>query len=412
MEIISVYLLLFALYLVVEISLEYLNKRHVSSFRNVPEFFRNHVSREDFRKSVSYTLRNNRFSLFSMVYQSAVLLAFVFTGFFGLTENYLENIISGRYLSGIVFIYIVFIVYSLLTLPLKIYREFVIEKEFGFSRMTPSLFVSDLAKGLAVSIALSFPLLLALFWFMGKTGGLWWVYAFLFTAFFEILVNLLYPLLIAPLFNKFQPLESGFLSEKLLKLAGDLDFSVSGIFRMDGSKRSSHSNAYFTGFGRFRRIVLFDTLLATLGDDEIEAVLAHEIGHYRKHHLLRSIALSLAVLFAAFFFLDIMLRFDSLFQAFGFAKSSYHGARVLASLYSSPLLFLLTPLFNAISRKHEYEADRFAVKAVKTKESLKNALITLGKENLSNLVPHPIYSFYHYSHPALAERIKSIENSG
>ena len=409
MNLLTFYLVIFTIEILFESFLEILNLVKASSSSDTPDFFKNHISDAIFRKSVRYTVSKGKFSLFSMFINSAVLLLFIFTGLFGKIEYLLENSGLNQWISGILFIYITFFLFTVLLLPLKIYSEFVIEKKFGFSKMTVKLFLADMFKGTLISLIITFPLLSALFWFMDRAGSLWWLYAFLFTAVFEIALHILYPVLIAPLFNKFEKLDDGPLYSRLKNLAGRLDFSIKGIFRMDGSRRSGHSNAYFTGFGRLRRIVLFDTLLNTLDEKEIEAVLAHEIGHYKKHHMIKGIILSLFMLLAGFYIINLLLGYVPVFTAFGFNSSSYYGIIVILILYSSPFTFFLTPLFNLLSRKHEYEADRFAVKAVENRESLKNALLKLGSENLSNLVPHRLYSFYHYSHPALYERLKAMD---
>ncbi|MCP5514156.1 MAG: M48 family metallopeptidase [Spirochaetales bacterium] len=410
MNILLFYLTIFSAVLILESFLEVLNLRRASSVKTVPVFFKNHISEDNFIKSAEYTLFKGKFKLISNLYEAAVLLYFIFSGLFGKIEVFLQGLSLHPYITGIFFIYIVMFILSAFMMPFGIYSEFVIEKKFGFSNMTVRLYIIDMLKGILLGVLLSFPLLLALFWFMDKTGAFWWIYAFLFTAVFEIAINILYPVLIAPLFNKFEKLDDTELEKKLFSLARRLKFAVNGIFKMDGSKRSRHSNAYFTGFGRMRRIVLFDTLLTSLDSDELEAVLAHEIGHNKKHHLIKGIILSLFILLAGFYIISLLAGFSPLFAEFGFEGPSYYGILVLVMLYSHPFTFLLTPFFNSLSRKHEYEADSFAVHAVGSRENMKNALLKLGRENLSNLVPHKLYSFYHYSHPALNERLSAIDN--
>ncbi|MDX9801395.1 MAG: M48 family metallopeptidase [Spirochaetia bacterium] len=410
MNILSFYLIIFSAVLIFESFLEVLNLYKASSIKSVPLFFKNHVTEDDFIKSAEYTIFKGKFALVSGFYEAAVLLYFIFSGLFGRIEAFLERAAFHPYISGIFFIYIVMFILSAFMVPFGIYSEFVIEKKFGFSNMTLRLYIIDMLKGILLGVLLSFSLLLALFWFMDKTGNFWWVYAFLFTAIFQITITILYPLLIAPLFNKFEKLDDSELENRLFSLAKRLDFAVNTIFRMDGSKRSRHSNAYFTGFGKMRRIVLFDTLLTSLEVSELEAVLAHEIGHYKKHHLIKGIVLSLFVLLAGFYIISLLAGFTPLFTAFGFTQASYYGILVLVMLYSHPFTFLLTPFINMFSRKHEYEADSFAVKATGSADNMKNALLRLGRDNLSNLVPHKLYSFYHYSHPALSERLSAIDS--
>jgi len=409
MNILSVFLIIFFTKLILDLFLDVLNLKAITKTNKIPDYLHGYLSEEDFSKTVKYTVSKEKFSLLQTFCQAIVLLGFIFSGIFGKVEVFLNQWGLPLYIEGIIFIYIFSFILSFLMFPFSVYFEFVIEKKYGFSNMTARMFITDIIKSTIIGIIISFPLLLALFWFVDRTGDLWWIFAFIFTAIFQIILMILYPLVIAPIFNKFQKLEEGSLTERLFKLASKLDFNISGIFKMDGSKRSRHSNAYFTGIGKSKRIVLFDTLLNLLGDNEIEAVLAHEIGHYKKRHVIQIITFSLAVVFCGFFIISLLLNYEPLFAAFGFAGSSTYGIITLIMLYSSPFTFLLAPLFNFFSRKNEYEADRFAVLAVENKESLKNALLKLGKDNLSNPVPHPLYSFFYYSHPVLSERLKAIE---
>ena len=409
MNILYIFLIFFFAELILDLLLDTLNLRTIAKTNKIPEYLAGYLSEDDFFKTVRYSVSKEKFSLIQALCSAVVLLAFIFSGIFGKIEICLGQFGLHSYLEGIIFIYIVTFILSFLMFPFTIYSEFVIEKKYGFSNMTIPMFIADILKSAAIGIIISFPLLLALFWFVDKTGDFWWIFAFVFTAIFQIVLIILYPMVIAPIFNKFEKLEEGSLTQRLFALALKLNFSISGIFKMDGSKRSKHSNAYFTGFGKSRRIVLFDTLLNLLGEKEIEAVLAHEIGHYKKRHLIKGIILSLAVMFCGFFILSLLLHYDPLFTAFGFTGSSAYGIITLMALYSSSFTYYLSPLFNWLSRKNEYEADRFAVLAVENKVSLKEALLKLGKDNLSNPVPHPLYSFFHYSHPVLSERLKAIE---
>jgi STE24 endopeptidase len=299
--------------------------------------------------------------------------------------------------------------FSLFSLPFSLYRQFVIEERFGFNRMTWKLLLLDISKGALLSIIIMTPLLYGLFWFMDRAGNFWWIYAFAGFSLFQLVVMILYPTLIAPLFNKFSPLEEGSLKEKILALARKLDFRTSGIFVMDGSKRSSHSNAYFTGIGHAKRIVLFDTLVRQMDEEQLTAVLAHEIGHEKANHVKKRFAVSLLASLAGFYILSLLLDYTPLFQAFGFDNPSYHAAVVILSFCAGPVTFFLQPLLAVLSRRHEYEADRFSVEATSSASGLKGALVRLSQKNLSNLTPHPWYSFYHYSHPTLAERISAME---
>jgi STE24 endopeptidase len=253
---------------------------------------------------------------------------------------------------------------------------------------------------------------------MERAGTLWWLWAFLLVLGFQLLMMVLYPILIAPLFNRFKPMEEGDLKASLLDLASALRFPSQGIFVMDGSRRSTHSNAYFTGFGRFRRIVIFDTLLAQMDPRELKSVLAHEIGHYKLGHIYKHLAVQVLMLFALFWIASLALAWPPLYQAFGFPPPApgQQGAAgpgpavglfLFLTVFSS-LSLLLAPLSNLLSRRHEYQADAFAVRAVQDAEGMAKALLKLSRKNLSNLTPHPWYSAFHYSHPALAERLAAL----
>ena len=399
-----VYLIFFFLELIWKTFLELLNVRHI---QNTPAEFAGLISEETCKKCAAYNMARGRFSVCENIFSSAVILVLIFSGALGGLDAFFRGLPLHPTLCGILCIFTVFLIFYVSTLPFSLYSRFVIEERYGFNKMTGRLFVRDAVKGLLLSALLCAPLLAALFWFMDAAGTLWWLIAFAFTATFQICLSLVYPLLIAPLFNKFTPLPEGGLKDKITALAGRLSFNMRGIFVMDGSQRSRHSNAYFTGLGSVKRIVLFDTLLESLSEDEICAVLAHEIGHEKKKHMYKRLAASLFMLFAAFFVINAVYRWEPLFTAFGFSSMSYQGIFIILSFCSSPFTFFLAPLFTSVSRRHEYAADTYAAGAGYTRE-LETALIKLGKDNLTNLRPHPLYSFYHYSHPALAERTAAL----
>ncbi len=409
-SILTLYLIFFFLELGFQQFLTVLNSAHVRKHSDaIPEQFAGIVTPESYKSHVSYTLVNSRFSIVTSLAGACVLLVVLLSGFLGYTDRWLGGYGFPPYIQGILYIFFISLIFRAAALPFSIYRQFSIEERFGFNTMTPKLFFLDVLKGLALSAVLGFILLCALFWFIDKTGELWWLYGFIFFTAFQLIISVLYPLIIAPLFNKFTPLEEGSLKEKLLDLAGKLQFKTSGIFIMDGSRRSRHSNAYFTGFGKAKRIVLFDTLLTSLSEDQIAAVLAHEIGHAKKRHIVKRLLISLPLTLLTLFIVHLLMQYEPLFQAFGFDGTSVHGIIIILSICASPFTFILSPLLTAWSRRHEYQADRFAVSAMNGSEHLKQALLGLGKENLTNLTPHRLYSFYHYSHPSLGERITAME---
>lgn len=412
-------LILYIIFLIAEYlfhqGLTFLNIRYAGKKRrSVPEewreqFDRGALSEEEYRRSVDYTIRKQRFGMTEETASTVFLLAVVLSGSLGAADLLIGRLDLSPVIHGIFYVWLISLAFGIVSLPFSLYGEFRIEKEFGFSRMTPGLFAADLAKGIAVSAALSFPLLFALFFLMNRGGELWWVWGFLATASFQFVVSILYPTVIAPLFNKFTPLEESPLRDRLERLAERCGFRTKGIFVMDGSKRSGHSNAYFTGLGRAKRIVLFDTLLETLEEEEIAAVLAHEIGHEKLGHHIKGLALSIVMLGISLFVVDLLMGFQALYTAFGFADASSHAVLVILAFCSGPFTFFLKPLFTAWSRKHEYGADRYALEHAEKPRALESGLIRLSRENLSNIVPHPLYSFFHYSHPALGERIAAME---
>lgn len=408
--ILIVFITLFSLEFLWELLLTLLNIASVRRNRaSVPGVFRGAVPEETYRRSAEYTLVKSRFSIAVSAISSALMLAAVLSGLLGQFDLLLGGLSLHRYLHGILYVLGAAGVSGLVSLPVAWYSQFGIEQRFGFNRMTPGLFFADVIRGILLSIVLAVPLLLGLFLFMDTAGGLWWLYAAGFVMVLQLVLTVLYPLVIAPLFNTFTPLPEGSLREKIETLARGLGFRTNGIFVMDSSRRSKHSNAYFTGLGKAKRIVLYDTLVNGFSEDEVVSVLAHEIGHEKKRHVVKRLAVSTVLTFLMFRLLALVLPYEPLYRAFGFAAPSYHALLVILALASGPLTFVFTPLFSFWSRRHEYEADRFAAEAAGTPRHLAGALLRLGTENLSNLTPHPLYSFYHYSHPTLAERLSALE---
>jgi STE24 endopeptidase len=311
---------------------------------------------------------------------------------------------------GLIFCSGIALVISLASLPLNLYSTFKLEARFGFNKTTWKLYLTDRLKGLLLAILIGLPFLWFVLRLMETMGSYWWIWTFFFVSGFELLMVIVYPTLIAPLFNKFEPLAEGELRNRILRLAEQVGFKTNGIFSMDGSKRSAHSNAYFTGIGKAKRIVLFDTLIAQMTVDQGLAVLAHEMGHYKMKHIRRMLVVQMVFLLVGLYILSLLLNYRPLFAAFGLDNPSHAGALVLFSLLSGPATFFLGPLINMLSRKHEYEADRFAVETLRNCRPMEEALINLTVKNLSNLNPHPWYSAYHYSHPTPTERIGAIRS--
>jgi STE24 endopeptidase len=408
--------LIFVIFFIVDFAwdllLTLLNLRFVRVHATiVPDAFVSVVDHPTYARSVSYTLTRGRFGIASGLFSSVVLLTIILSGALGWLDSLARSLPLPASLQGIVFIAEVGSLFWLVQLPFSLYSTFGIEARFGFNKITPRLWVIDTLKSLGISAIIGVPLLLALFWFMSATGSYWWIWAFGAMTVFELVMNVLSPLVIAPLFNKFSPLPEGSLKEAILALATKLRFRTKGIFVVDSSRRSGHSNAYFTGLGRAKRIVLYDTLVASHEENEIVSVLAHEIGHEKRNHIKKGLAISILLSLVGFWLVSLLLPWPPLYQAFGFAQASPAALLVLLALCSSPFTFFLQPLFSARSRRQEYEADRFAVQGVGSAAGMRAALLRLSKDNLSNLTPHPLYSFFHYSHPTLGERIAALEKA-
>jgi STE24 endopeptidase len=308
------------------------------------------------------------------------------------------------------FILFATILLSVPSLPFEWWSQFRLEAKFGFNQSTGGLWLTDKLKGLALIFVIGFPLMWALLSLVKWVGATWWVWGFVGLFGFQLLMLVLYPKLILPLFNKLTPLPENELRARLMALADRTGFRARTIDVIDGSKRSGHSNAYFTGFGRFRRIVLFDTLIAQLTPEELEAVLAHEIGHYRRGHIPKMLAVSAVMQLAAFALIAWLAASPWFNPAFGFPAGELAPAFLLFGLLSGLVTFWFTPLANLFSRKHEYEADAFAREAMNGPAAMLGALHKLAQKNLSNLTPHPWYSGFHYSHPTLVERERALSS--
>jgi STE24 endopeptidase len=412
--IICIFLVLFIVEFVLEFILNELNIRQVRKSRAaqaVPDFFQEKISKDDYEQSASYTLAKARFQRWSEVYGRIVTLFLLFGGLLPFLETLiiamLPQSLANSLIRGVLFCLGVGVIFSLASLPSDLYSTFGIESRFGFNKTTLSLYFLDKLKGLILGIMIGGPFLYVVLWLMQATGEYWWIWAFVFIAMFQLLMIIIFPTFIAQWFNKFEPLPSGELRDRIMALAKQIGFKASGIFVMDGSKRSAHSNAYFTGIGKAKRIVLFDTLIEQMTIDQGLAVLAHEMGHYKMKHIRRMMLVQSVILFVGLYFLGRLVNYEPVFTAFGLQPSN-HAALVLFSLISGPFTFYLGPLVNLLSRKHEYEADRFAAITLGNGKPMEEALINLTVKNLSNLTPHPWYSAYHYSHPTPTERIGAI----
>ena len=403
---------------VTELWLNRVNQQHVRSHAHgVPPAYQGIVDDATYRRSVDYTLARGRFDAVTETWQTIVLLAVLFTGILPWAFQGFETRMGNSVWAMAAFVFLTGVFLSVPGLPFDWYAQFRLEQRFGFNTMTVRTWLLDRVKGLLLAFILGFPLLVLLLKVVERTGPAWWIWAWgLFVA-FQFLIMLVAPALILPLFNKFTPLTDGPLRERLFALARRVGFPTRSIDVMDGSKRSRHSNAFFTGFGRFRKIVLFDTLMAQLSEPELEAVLAHEIGHYKKRHIVKLIGVSMGSMLVAFGALAWLARQSWFYGAFGFEpRLGYAPAEIVPAVLVFALLagtfsYWLTPLMNIWSRRFEYQADAFAREVMGEAESLIGALRKLNEKNLSNLTPHPLYSGFHYSHPTLLERERALASA-
>lgn len=406
--ILILFLSLFFLELIWEQFLLWLNLRHARSCKdNPPELAVEIWGRQDYQRAIDYSKSKTYLAVISSLVGSGLVLLLVSSGWLGTLESWVSSLAVGPILQGILYVYLISLIFGVVSLPSMIYAQFVIEARYGFNRMTWKLFILDGLKSLLVSLVLMTPLL-ALLFVLIRAGTLWWLWGFILFTAFQLVMIVLYPKVIAPLFNKFTPLEEGSLKEKVQALADHLGFKTRGIFVMDGSKRSRHSNAYFSGLGRVKRIVLFDTLIRSLAEDQVAGVLAHEIGHEKLGHILKRLALSVSSGLLGFWLVSLLLNYSPFFEAFNFTGPSPQAVLVLVMFVSGPFTFYLKPLFSWWSRRHEYQADHFVKSRTRYGKAFQTALKRLSKDNLSNPVPHPLYSFYHYSHPTTLERIRAL----
>ncbi len=375
---------------------------------DLPEEFSDTYDEHKYRESQDYTKATTRLSLLENTLSTVITVLFILGGGFNLIDRFARSFASGSIATGLIFTGCLVFLSFLVGLPFSIFSTFRVEERFGFNRTTARVFVLDTLKGLALGIILGAPVLAAVLWFFGNAGTFAWLYCWAGVVAFGILLQFLAPVLIMPLFNKFTPLEDGLLKDKILAYAQKEHFALKGIFTMDGSKRSAKLNAFFTGFGKFRKIVFFDTLLNKLEDEELVAVLAHEMGHFKKRHILKRMASSVLQTGLMFFLLSLFIENEGLFKAFGMDQVSVYASLVFFAFLYSPLSTLLSIFANYLSRIHEFEADHYAARTTGKPEILVASLKKLSRENLSNLTPHPLMVAFSYSHPPVLNRIKSL----
>ena len=391
--------------------LDFRHLRHVVARREqVPADFFGRIELVDHRKAADYTAAKVRIGLIEIVIDTLVLLALTLGGALALIDRSLDAWLGSGYLHGLALFACVALIGFVIGLPASLYRTFRIEVRFGFNKLTWPLWLADLAKGAALTVLIGAPLLLAVLWLMDVMGRNWWLYVWLVWLGFNLLILFLYPTVIAPLFNKFTPLDDASLKARIEALLARCGFASSGLFVMDGSKRSGHGNAYFTGFGRAKRIVFFDTLLEKLAPEEIEAVLAHELGHFHHRHVIKRIVLSGALSLAFLWLLGQLIDQPWFFAGLGVASGNTAMGLLLFSMVLPVFLFPLAPLTSALSRQHEYEADAYAARQTAAADLIA-ALVKLYRDNAATLTPDPLHSLFHDSHPPASQRIARLGTS-
>lgn len=385
---------------------DYLNAKNLKE--SLPDEFVGYYDEEKYKKSQNYLKDRTKFSFISSLTSLIVSIAFILVGGFNYVDLFARSFGFGEIVTGLIFVAALYFLLEIIGIPFSVYSTFVIEEKYGFNKTTVKIFISDIIKNLILTAVIGLPIFAVIVMFFVKYGSLAWIYASVTVILFELLITFIAPLFIMPLFNKYVPLEDGELKTELEKYAKEQNFKMKGLYKMDGSKRSTKTNAFFTGFGKFRRIVLFDTLIAKHTTQELVSVLAHEMGHYKKGHIHKFMIMSFINTIIIFFLLSLFIGNEGLFAAFKMQHISVYGALIFFGFLYTPISMFLSILQNVISRKYEYEADRYSVTTYKNPKAMIEALKKLSVDNLSNLTPHKMKVFMEYSHPPVLDRIKAI----
>ena len=391
-----------------DLASDWLNVRNLKE--ELPSEFEGWCDTEKYKTSQRYLWETTKFGIAVDTFHTVLYLALILTGVFNLVDVFARRFGMGTIPTGLIFAATLGIASSLINLPFSIYSTFVIEEKYGFNKTTPKTFVLDIVKSLLLGVIIGAPILAAILWFFEKTGALAWVYCWIAVTVFQVVLLFIAPYVIMPLFNKFIPLEDGELKTAVESYVKAQNFKMKGLFKMDGSKRSAKTNAFFTGFGRSRRIVLFDTLIAKHAVPELVSIVAHEMGHYKRKHILSAIARAIATTGLVFYLMSLFIGNRGLFDAFKMEHVSIYAGLFFFGFLYTPIAAVLGIVENAISRKHEYEADRYAVETARNPDAMISGLKKLAVENLSNLTPHPFKVLLSYSHPPILARIKAIKS--
>ncbi len=385
--------------------IDHLNAQHFND--EIPAELNDVYNKEEYYKSQAYKKENYKFSLITSIFSFVVMIGFFYAKGFAIVDEFARSITDNEILVGLIFFGIIILINDIITTPFSYYDTFIIEEKYGFNKTTKKLFIIDKIKGLFLSALIGGGLLAIIIWFYQKTGDNFWIYTWILITVFTIFITLFYSSLIVPLFNKQTPLEEGKLRSKIEQFSLKVGFKLDNIFVIDGSKRSTKANAYFSGFGPKKRIVLYDTLINDLETDEIVGVLAHEIGHYKKKHVFINMLISVVLTGFTLYILSLMLKSSLLSQALSVNLPSFHIGLIAFGVLYSPISEITGIIMNYISRKFEYQADNYAKTNYSGKELI-SALKKLSKNSLSNLTPHKANVFIHYSHPSLLNRVQNL----
>ncbi|UCD71429.1 MAG: M48 family metallopeptidase [Syntrophobacterales bacterium] len=405
------FLVVFALRSLFQLTLNRLNVSHLrKKGGHVPRVFQGSVDGEKLARISAYTADSSNFGIVVTVFDQALLLAILLSGFLPWLYETINRWQPSFIIRGLAFFAVLAMISHLTHIPFALYSTFVIEDRYGFNTRTLKLWFSDWIKSIAISVILSGALLLLLLALLYHVSNTWWLWAWMAIGAFELIMLWAYPVVIAPLFNKFEPISNVELKDRIVSLMEKAGLRVRGVFQMDAGKRSKHTNAYFTGIGRTKRIVLFDTLLDSHPEEEILSVLAHEVGHWRKKHILKQLVVMEILSLIGLYLIAKMLHWPYIYQSFGFGEPVAYIGLILVCALLSPLGYFFRPIGSAISRRFEREADDAAVTLMGTVKPMRDALRRLAAENLANLVPHPIYAWFYYSHPPPVERISRLQH--
>jgi len=377
---------------------------------DLPDEFKGYYDAERYKKSQKYLQETTQFTFITHTVSTSITVAFIVVGGFNLVDRIARDFGFGDIITGLIFVGTLLLASSIIHLPFSVYSTFVIEEKYGFNRTTVKTFILDILKSGLLTALIGGSIFSVVLWFFGKTGDWAWIYCWGTVTLFQIFLLFIAPVAIMPLFNKFVPMEQSELKTAIENYADDQNFKMKGIFTMDGSKRSSKSNAFFTGFGKFRRIALFDTLIEKHTTDELVCIVAHEIGHYKKKHIIKHLIISIITSGIMFFILSRFINNGELFSAFQMEKTSIYASLLFFGFLYVPIDMVISIFSKMLSRKNEYEADQFAVLTLEKPDAMILSLKKLSVDNLSNLTPHPYKVFFTYSHPPVLDRINKIRS--